>query len=230
MRARTPVVAVLLATLALAGCGGGEDEPSATSSPTAGTEAAAAPSPVDLPEGVAAQVGDTEIAVETVEQRVQALTEQAEAQQTEGASPTEGVDPEQREAAITAQVIGDLIVGRVILDGAEELGVAPTEEDVAELRQQVEEGAGGPEAFLEQATAIGYDEAAIDRELRVLAAFENITDALLEQSGGDPASPAPEDQRVVQEWLLEQLEATEIAVDEQYGVWDPNTGQVVPVS
>lgn len=231
MRARNLIATAAVAAIALAGCGGG-DEPTATESPTAGsTEAAASPTPVDLPEGIAAKVDDSEIAVEQVEQRVDALVAQTEEQQSASPSEgaTEGVDPEQREAAITAQVLSDLVVGRVILDGADELGVAPTDEDVAELREQVAQGAGGEEAFLEQATAVGYDEAAIERELRILAAFQNITDALVEESGGDAASPAPEDQQAVQEWLVEQLEAASIVVDDQYGVWDPASGQVVPV-
>lgn len=228
MRARTLSAAALLAVLALAGCGS-DDEPSATDTPTTADGEAAAPSPADLPDGVAAQVNDTEIPVEQVEERVSALVaQQEEQQQTE--TETEGTNPEQREAAVTAQVLGDLIVGRVILDGAEELGVAPTDEDVTVLRDEIAEEAGGEEVFLEQAAAVGYDEDAIDRELRVLAAFQNLTDELVAEGGGDPASPAPEDQAVVQEWLVEQLEAANIAVDEQYGVWDPNLGQVVPAS
>lgn len=231
MRARTTSAAFVIAALALTGCGGGDD-PSAGESPTAAATQDASPTPVDLPEGVAARVDDTEIPVEQVEQRVTALVTETEEQQSEQATEgaTEGVDPEQREAALTAQVLGDLIVGRVILDGAEELGVAPTDEDVAALREEVATGAGGEEAFLQQAEAIGYDEAAIDRELRVLAAFENITTELVDQQGGDAASPAPGDEQVVREWLLEQLEAADIAVDERYGVWDPATGQVVPLS
>lgn len=228
-RALLVPTALALAAAVLAGCGSGDADPNATASPTAGGAEAAAPSPVDLPEGVAATVGDTEIPADQVEQRVAALAAQTAATETAPATPTEGVAPEQREAALTAQVLGDLIVGHVILDGAEELGVAPTDDDVAELRQQVVEGAGGEEAFMEQAAQIGYDEATIDRELRVLAAFQNLTEALVEEDGGDGSATPPADEQAVQQWLLEELEATDIAVDEAYGVWDPASGQVLPV-
>lgn len=229
MRARsTPIVAVLTA-LALVGCGNGDADPTQTETPTAPGTEAAAPTPVDLPDGVAAKVGDTEIPEEQVEERVAAVVDQQDAAATEGATEPGGVDPEQREAAVTAQVIGDLIVGHVILMGAEDLGVAPSDEEVAALREEIAEGAGGEEAFMEQAAAAGYDEEAIERELRILAAFQNVTDTLVEEQGGDTESPAPADQQAVQLWLIEQLEATNIAVDEQYGVWDPATGQVLPL-
>lgn len=229
MRSRSTAFAAIVAALVLVGCGDGDGEPTETETPaTAGTEAGA-PSPVDLPDGVAAQVGDTEIPEEQVEERVAAIVDQEDSTATEQETAPETVDPEQREAAVTAQVIGDLIVGHVILIGAEDLGVAPSDEDITALREEIAAGAGGEEAFMEQATAAGYDEAAIERELRVLAAFQNVTDALIEEQGGDAASPAPEDQQAVQLWLIEQLEATNIAVDEQYGIWDPTTGQVLPV-
>lgn len=229
MRARSTTIVALLTALALVGCGSGDGEPSETETPTAPGAEAGAPSPVDLPDGVAAQVGDTEIPEEQVEKRVAAVVDQDTPAPTEGATGPDTVDPEQREAAVTAQVLGDLIVGHVILMGAEDLGVAPTDEDVAALREEIAAGAGGEEAFMEQAAAAGYDEDAIERELRVLAAFQNVTDTLIEEQGGDSASPAPEDQQAVQVWLIEQLEATSIAVDEQYGVWDPTTGQVLPL-
>lgn len=229
MRARTASVAVLVLALTLTGCGGDGADPSTDGSPTA-TSTDAASSPVDLPDGVAARVDDTDIPVEEVEQRVAALVTETEDRQSGPATEdaTEGVDPEQREAALTAQVLGDLIVGHVILDGAEELGVAPTDEDVAAIREEVASSAGGEEAFMEQATEIGYDEAAIERELTILAAFQNITEALIDERGGDSGSPAPEDEQAIRQWLLDELAVADIAVDEQYGVWDAETGQVLP--
>lgn len=229
MRARSTAIVAILTSLALVGCGSGDGDPSETATPTAPGTEAGAPSPVDLPDGVAAEVGDTEIPEEQVEERVAAVVSQDDAAASEGATEPDTVDPEQREAAVTAQVLGDLIVGHVILMGAEDLGVAPTEEDVDALREEIAAGAGGEEAFMEQAEAAGYDEAAIERELQVLAAFQNVTDALTEEQDGDDASPAPQDQQAVQLWLIQQLEATDIAVDEQYGVWDPTTGQVLPL-
>lgn len=233
MRVKTTAAAITIAALALAGCGDGDettDEPTTGQTQTEGadgTEAAA--EPVDLPDGVAARVGDTEIEQEQVDQRIDAVLAQTQATATEG-TESDAVATEQREAAVTSQVLSDLIVGQVILQGAEELGVAPSDEDISELRDQVAEGAGGQEAFEQQASEAGYDADAIDRELRVLAAFQNVTEALVSEEGGDTASPAPEDQAAVQAWLIEQLEATNIEVDEEYGVWDPASGQVVPAS
>lgn len=226
LRVRTTTAAIAVAAIALAGCGGGDEaneEPTTVQTEGADAEGAAA-EPVDLPDGVAAQVGEVDIEEGQLNKRLDAVL--AQEQPTE----QEGVTPEQREAAVASQVLSDLIVGQVILQGAEELGVAPTDEDISTLRDQVAEGAGGQEAFEQQASEAGYDQEAIERELRVLAAFQNVTEELLTEQGGDAATPGPEDQAAVQEWLVERLEATDITVDEQYGVWDPATGQILPAS
>lgn len=225
MRLRTTFTAVALSALAAAGCSAADD-PGSDDSPA--TESAAtepttteAPSPVALPDGVAAQVGGTEIGVGEVERLVEARLEQVPPPEDDT------VTEEQLQAGVTSEVLSDLIVGQVILQGAEELGVAPTDEDVEALRQEVAEGAGGEEAFQQQAEEAGYDEDAVERELRVLAAFQNVSEEL---STGDAATPSPEDQQAVQQWLVAQVTATDIAVDETYGVWDPANGQVVPAA
>ena len=89
MRTRSVLASVLAGALFLAACGGDSSGDEAASPSETGTETSteagtAAPSEAgsqpelvseDLPEGVAATVGDTEISVEDLEQRVAAVRE-----------------------------------------------------------------------------------------------------------------------------------------------------------
>lgn len=108
------------------------------------------------------------------------------------------------------------------------------------------EEAGGEEAFAEQLAQAGVPEGQVAEQLRASIAFELVAEKLLADSDG-PATATEDDgdgsgteapspttapgdptERVKKNWLVEVVNDADVVVDEQYGVWSPATGQVVP--
>lgn len=263
--------AVLLAgVLVLGACGDTDDTGLGDTSPPiatdgAATEGAATASPTeasspsglasaDLPDGVAARVGDVEIRTEDVDERVALVREIPEVQEQ-----LQGDNAAQVETQIESEVLGRLVLQRVVLQGAAEEGIEVDDEQVEQDRSQLVEEAGGEEGFAEQLAQAGVPETQLTEELRASIAFELVTDQLLADTdtdadadtGTDAPATATEDAtgtepgadleaptagatagdqaaRAQQEWLVEVVADTDVVVDEQYGAWDPSTGQVVP--
>lgn len=216
-----PVLAVA-AALVLAACGGGSDpEPAATDTAAAGETGA-----VDLPDGVAAEVGETEIPTDRVDERVDTALEnpQVAAQLPE--------DPEQARTLIGANVLGQMIVTEAVLQAAEAEGIEVSDEEIAEKRGELEEQAGGADALQQQIDAVGFSEEEVDRELRSLAVLDQVREREAPDAGPDasptaPGQPNPGDM-AVQQWLQEQLSGMRIVVDRDFGRWDAQRLQVVP--
>lgn len=253
MRIRTAVAPLLAGALFLTACGGSSDDaaPEATGSESATaaegatgtpTDAASTPELVseDLPEGVAATVGDEEISVEALEERMAAIREVPQVKQQ-----LEGDNAAQVESQLQTQALGQMVLQRVVIQGATGEDVQVGEDQVADRRAELEEEAGGADAFAEQLATAGVPESQFPTELRASLAFELVTQKLLEDSGIDPdaataaptpsgtesASPNPEAQQAQQiqrSWLTELVASTDVVVDEAYGAWNPQSGQVVP--
>lgn len=257
MRTRSVLASVLAGALFLAACGGDSSGDEAASPSETGTETSteagtAAPSEAgsqpelvseDLPEGVAATVGDTEISVEDLEQRVAAVREVPQvAQQLES-----GENTDQVEAQLQSQALGGLVLQELVLQGAASEDVQVDEQQVDERRTELVEEAGGEDAFAEQLATSGIPESQLPDELRASIAFEVVTTKLLEAEGIDPdaATATPEPQatgteapsanpeaqqasQIQQDWLFELVNSGDVVVDEAYGAWNPQSGQVVP--
>jgi hypothetical protein len=237
----------LLAALALllAACGdngdNGEDD-EATGDPDAAEqfpdeqelpedEAGAA-----LPDDIAATVNGEEIPADEIDQRVEAVTGDPAVEEQMG-----GEGGEELEATARAQLLGQAILTIVALDAADELDNPVTDEDIADARAEITDQVGGEEAFDDAAAQAGLSEDQIDDDLRSLAALRNIQEVLEEEEGieddegdeeddaaaGDPQTMDPGEQ-LVQEFLSERLSQADIAVNPDYGQWDPQTGQVQP--
>lgn len=247
MRTRLPLALLLSGALFLGACGGGDEASSdatATDTPTAtegdpsdadSTDPAAQAELVseDLPEGVAATVGGEEIPVEDLEGRLEVIRAIPQVQQQ-----LEGDNAEQVESQLQQQALSQLVLQEVVIQGAAEEDVQVTDEQVAERRTEIEEQAGGDEAFAEQLASAGVPEDQLDAELRASLAFEVVTEKLLADAGVEPtATPSegstapptadPQAQQVQQDWLTELVSSTDVVVDEAYGAWNPATGQVV---
>jgi hypothetical protein len=249
-------LALLLAgALVLGACGQSDDtstDAAATDTPSAtategGTAApspgASQPEPVseDLPDGVAATVGDTEVATEALDERLALIREIPQVKEQ-----LQGDGADQVEARLQSQALGQLVLQEVVLQGAAQEDVEVSQEQVDQRRSELAEEAGGEEALAEQLTSAGVPEGQVDKELRASLAFEQVSEKLLEDAGVDPeataaptpdpsstASPSPNPdaqkaQQIQQEWLLELVSSADVVVDEAYGAWDPSTGQVVP--
>lgn len=223
---RPLLAGLLLAALVLAACSDG----SATGDTTAGG-GNASPTPEEategaLADGLAARVNGTEIPSEEVDARVEAATASEEV-----AAQLEGSGGEQMLAEFRAQTLSVLVQTRIVLDGAEELGAAPTTEDVEAARADLVEQVGGEEAFEEAVGQAGMSTEALDEQLRGIAAIDAVGAALVEQGATEdlPDSAQGDPQQVaVQQWLGEQIAAADVVVDPAYGQWDPTTGQVLP--
>ena len=251
MRTRLPLALLLSGALLLSACGGGDEATDTDAASATATDAAsetatdAAPSEAasqaelvseDLPDGVAATVGDTEIPVEALEQRLSVIREIPQVQQQ-----LEGESSDQVEAQLQTQALGQLVLQEVVLQGATDEDVDVSDQQVADRQDELVSSAGGEDAFADQLASAGVPEGQLDQELRASIAFELVTEKLLADAGVDPsesetasedASAAPSadpTQQVQQDWLFGLIESTDVVVDEAYGAWDPNTGQVVPV-
>lgn len=222
---RTVLATLLAGVLALAACGDGA-EPDAQTTDAAdlpGTEQQA-----DLPEGVAATVGETDIGTQRLDERVDTALESPElaAQLPE--------DEEEARTLVQASVLGQMIVTEGVLQAADDEGIEVSDEEVQAKREELEEQAGGPEELQQQVDAIGFDEAELDRELRSLVILDRVAEREAPDEGEgpqpeqtDPAQPDPGD-IAVQTWLQERLTQMEIVVDSDYGRWDAQSLQVVP--
>ena len=252
MRTRLAAIPLLAGALLLGACGDSGDAsddaattptPTSTSTSTATEDGTAAAEPTqadlvseDLPDGVAARVGDTEISVETLEERLAVIRDIPEvAEQLEGDAPAD------YEAQLQSQALGQLVLQQVVLQGAAEEDVQIDDEQVEARRSELASEAGGEEAFAEQLAGAGVPEGQVGQELRASIAFEVVTEKLLADAGGDAqASETPTEggtaagaqsqqaQQLQQNWLVELVSNTEVVVDEEYGAWNPTSGQVVP--
>ena len=195
-----------------------------------GLEQPEPPDPVDLPDGLAAVVDDDEIAEETLEERFDAVVTAPEV-----AEQLEGEDAEMLEEQLKAQILSRLILDRIVAMGAEELGVDASDEEIAEREADEAEAAGGEDALAVQLESQGVSAEQLEEELRTIVLLDGIEEELTsdlaeedfeadEELGASPADMA------VQEWLFEQLTAREVEVDEAYGVWSAESGQVIPAS
>lgn len=222
MSSRALPALALAAALVLAACGGGsEPEPGATATGTADGAAQA-----DLPDGVAAEVGDTEIPADRVEERVDKALE------NEQLSARLPEDPQQARDLVEASVLGQMIVTEAVLQAADEEGIEVTDEEVATKREELEEQAGGADVLEQQVADIGFSDEELQQELRSLAILEKVAEREAPDAGPSPSptapgQPAPADV-AVQQWLRQHLGGMQIVVDGEYGSWDAERLQVAP--
>ncbi len=183
---------------------------------------------------MAATVGDTDISVEALEDRLSVIREIPQVQQQ-----LEGENTDQVEAQLQSQALSQLVLQQVVLQGAAEEDVDVSDQQVSDRQGELVDEAGSQDAFAEQLASAGVPESQLDQELRASIAFELVTEKLLADAGVDPsetaspteggsAAPAPDpSQQVQQDWLFELVASTDVVVDEAYGAWNPQTGQVV---
>lgn len=115
----------------------------------------------------AATVNGTDIAAGDVEAQVDILSQNPALQQQ---YPNAG--EEQLEQQLRADALTQYIIEVILRDGAEELGVEVTEEDVEESRAELAQRFGGEEALYNQAEEQGLDREEVDRQLEVFALQE----------------------------------------------------------
>ncbi|MEX2628039.1 MAG: SurA N-terminal domain-containing protein [Ilumatobacteraceae bacterium] len=243
MSVRTPLIALAVTCLALAACSDGDDSDTGSTA-TNGDPAPTDPAPGDdapttgdepagngdePPTGVAASVGETEIAVDTVEGLYEEI-----ASSEMVAQQLEQDDSGAFEPRLRAQVLSQLVVQEIIEDAAAaDFGIEVTDADLQTSLDDLEsetEGTGGLDATLE---ASGMTRETFERlELPLLALLDELEAEfgdLQPDPGADPGTP-PEGQAELQAWGTENFAAADVVVASEYGTWDPATGQVQPAS
>lgn len=255
MRARTLITLVAALALLLAACGDADEDTAGSdeggsAEETAEEESADASEPdaeepaedeleleqpepqepVDLEDGIAATVNGNEIAADTVDERFDAVVAIPEIEE----QLAEQEDPGLGEGQLQAQILSNLIAQHIIAEGADDLGVEPTDEQVAEIEAEEMEAAGGEEAFAEALEEQGISDEQREQEFRHFARVELIQEELAEDlddealEGMEGMEDVDPGQLAFQEWISGRLAETEVEVDEEYGVWNPQMGQVMP--
>lgn len=225
---RRSILPVLLVSLALvaAACGGtdGDDE----ASPAATGQAAGS---ADLDEGVAAIVDGEEIETETLRSRVEAAAESPQL-----AQQLDGPQGELVRAQLQAQTLTQLIFSEIILQEASARGIEVSDEAIADKRGELEEQAGGAEAFEESIAQAALTDVEVEEQLRIAVVIDRIAADLDVEAAPSPApgptptaapAPDPTEQALGQE-IQRVVQAAEVTVDEEFGSWNPQRGQVVP--
>lgn len=228
---RSATLAALLAALMLvaAACANGNGEGSEEQTDNGETSSAEDDRGAELDDDVAAVVNGEEIPVDDVENLVEAFATNPEiAEQLEGEQGGDLRD------LLRAQVLTTAIVTRVAVEGAAELDRPVTDEDLAAARDELEEETGGAEAFKAALEEEGLTEEQLKVQLRGLAALRNIQEALDEEAGEEAeAEEAPEgaptaSEQRAQNFVTERLAEADVVVNDDYGSWDPQTGNVTP--
>lgn len=222
------VAAALALLLAACGNGGnGEADPDASPQDEDVSQSEDGPG-AELADDVAAVVNGEEIAAADVDAQVEAF-----ASNPEIAAALDGDSGEQAQGMLRAQVLSTAIVNVIALATAEELGVPVTDDDVAAARAQLEDEAGGADALAQTLDDEGISSEQVDTQLQALAALRNIERAVAEDAeGGEDAQENPDapsaGEVAAQQLLAEELASAEVVVNDDYGSWDPQVGQVVP--
>lgn len=224
---RTRWLLLPLLVLLLAACGG-DGETADAPGATAGAG--------DLPEGVAATVGGSEIAAEDVERLADRTIEAVE---DPGAGTATGAAPPREQ--VEASILSRLILNRIIVDGARAEGVEVDESEIEQTRQALVDAAGGEEAFAEQVDASGLDAAQVEREIESLALLEKVgrqlNEARAASAPGTSTGPTPPATGTrtgtadpLQGWIRERVRDADVEVAASYGTWQPDLAQVIPPS
>jgi foldase protein PrsA len=87
----------------------------------------------------------------------------------------EGASDEQVEQQLNAYALSQLIYERILLDGADELGVAVTDEGIDETAAELSTQFGGEEEMYAQLEEQGLDRAEVDRQIGLIATQEAVT-------------------------------------------------------
>src|SRR5690606_17094165 len=125
-----------------------------------------------LDDDVAALVDGEEISAASIDGHVEAFVANPRF-----AEQLEGAEADAARAQLGAQVLSSAIQSSVLVSGADEVGAAVADEDLAEARAQVEAQAGGPEGLQTAMAQQGLTEELLEIELRGVAAVQNITEA-----------------------------------------------------
>lgn len=233
MRIPKYVLALVAAALLAAACGdddsSGNDERSVSDESSETTDE---PTTAEVDDGVAAVIDGDEIPAATIDDAVDGL-----AQSPQFSEQLQGPEGEAARGQLQAQVLSSAITTKIVSSGAEDLGEPVTDDDIADARAELESQVGGPEALEAAIEEQGLTESLLDLELTSLAAMRNVQRALDAEAGEeapeDSAPPSedaelsPSEQRV-QEFLVDALASAEVSVHEDYGVWNAESGQVVP--
>jgi hypothetical protein len=224
VRAFRPLAVFAAATIALTACGSGDggtevDDPSTAADVEGGTAA--------VGDDVAAVVNGDEIPTELLDARVDNAAETPELSQL-----LEGEEGDDVRGQLQASILSQLILNRIVLEGAQDMGLEIDDAAISDTRDQLVSEAGGEDAFEAQVAEAGLDDDQLASELESITALRLVRDELgvpdeaptgPEDPAADPAQADP-----LQQWLVERLSEAEVAVAPELGTWNATQGQVVP--
>jgi hypothetical protein len=219
--------AIALSTvLVLAGCASDPDEVTTDPDPAVtapGEDQVGETHSADLADGVAAEVGGVTIAVALIDARNQLLRE----------DPQFGAQLEEDETGmlegqLRSQILNQLVLQELVLQGAASDGIEVTDDDVAAERAVLVEEFGDEETLQAQLAAAGLPEDQLDMEIRASLAIDRVTDQLLADAGD--LDPADQEARfaVQEQWLRSIADDVDVVVDTAFGAWSPEQLAVIP--
>jgi hypothetical protein len=223
---RLPAALVLSTVLVLAGCASDPDDVATDPSPTAtepGQGQVGQTYAADLADGVAAEVGGVTIAVALIDARNQLLREDPQfgAQLEEDETGT-------LEGQLRSQILNQLVLQELVLQGAASDGIEVTDDDVAAEREVLVEEFGDEETLQAQLAAAGLPEDQLDMEIRASLAIDRVTEQLLADAGD--VDPTDEEARFAaqEQWLRSVADDVDVVVDTAFGAWSPEQLAVIP--
>lgn len=225
MHLRSSAVA-LSAVLVLAGCASEPDDATIAPDPAVsapGEGQVGETFSADLADGVAAEVGGVTIQVGLIDARNQLLREDPQF----GAQLEED-DTGMLEGQLRAQILNQLVLQELVLQGAASDGIEVTDDDVAAERAVLVEEFGGEETLQAQLAAAGLPEDQLDMEIRASLAIDRVTEQLLADAGD--VDPNDQEARfaIQEQWLRRVADDVDVVVDTAFGAWSPEQLAVIP--
>lgn len=223
---RLPAFLVLSTVLVLAGCASDPDDAAIAPTPAtteSGQDQVGETYAADLADGVAAEVGGVTIAVALIDARNQLLREDPQF----GAQLEED-ETGRLEGQLRSQILNQLVLQELVLQGAASDGIEVSDDDVAAERAVLVEEFGDEETLQTQLASAGLPEDQLDMEIRASLAIDRVTEQLLADAGD--VDPTDQDARfaVQEQWLRSVADDVDVVVDTAFGAWSPEQLAVIP--
>lgn len=166
--------------------------------------------------GAAVVIDGDRVPVSEVQNKVSQVTEQRE-RNGQQAQPV---------SAVTQEQVRRIILSRILERAAAEAGVTVTQADIDNQRRELEQRAGGPDAFAKQAAEANVVPGELNEFLRSLILEQKIGEALV------PTVTSEQEQQQrsakLNELVTRVTRGLDIKVNPRYGTWNQESFAIEP--